>query len=194
MPLPLCWFPSITLLIKKNLLIFLAMYYANTPPSGILHTSLNCLMIYIQLLSSPPCHSWVFIYLIFFKFVFNSLSIGKPLTLHLIVGWGSPSASHNKMPLLPVLYTALWGFFFQRGGSEHKTKRFSESVSIAQEQTFVTGLHFYHTPAEGRHHKVVHSSSFGLVLQSKVDVLRSMCMCVGGDECGCTYIKFWTCK
>lgn len=62
----------------------------------------------------------------------NLLSIGEPLTLHLIVGWGSPSASHNKMPLLPVLYTALWGFFVQRGGSGYKVKSSWEMLSMSK--------------------------------------------------------------
>ena len=48
--------------------------------------------------------------------------MGKPLTRHRMVGLGSPSASHNRMTLVPVLYTPLCGFFTQRGGSGNKGK------------------------------------------------------------------------
>lgn len=67
---------------------------------------------------------------IYHKWCFHSLSIGEPLTLHLIVGSGSPSASHNKIPLLPVLYTPLWGFFVQWGGSGSKMKIMSNFIHV----------------------------------------------------------------
>lgn len=77
--------------------------------------------------------------------------MGKPLTRHRMVGLGSPSASHNRMTLVPVLYTPLCGFFTQRGGSGNKGKGGRQGCRPGWEARKRHGLRFRDAPAGGRH-------------------------------------------